>query len=165
MTSHPSEHHTTHNTRNAGTGEPADWAADYEGPASTPVTSQLKGPYGTTLTVIDVVPTCRGVNGGTAVKVGVREPNGGPEIGWVAYGHLDNVRVAKGQTVYPDTVLGYIGTGYPRNSSCWTGPHLHIEGFNHKQMSCYYDPRSVAPGTPLGRVGGSDVRARRSRCP
>lgn len=166
LSSHPSEHHKARNTADAATGKPADWAADYEVAAGTPITPQLKGPYGTTLTVIDIVPSCGGgLNGGTAVKIGVREPNGGPEIGWVAYLHLSDVSVSEGQTVYPDTVLGVIGDGFPVNDLCWTGPHLHVEGFNHKQYSCFYDHASVAPGSPLGRVGGSDVTTAPTRCP
>jgi len=166
LSSHPSTHHKARNTADAATGKPADWAADYQVAAGTPITPQLKGPYGTTLTVIDIVPSCgSGLDGGTAVKIGVREPNGGPEIGWVAYLHLTSVSVTEGQTVYPDTVLGVIGDGFPQNESCWTGPHLHVEGFNHEKYSCFYDPASVAPGTPLGRVGGSDVTTAPAHCP
>lgn len=166
LSSHPSTHHRARNTADAATGRPADWAADYAVAPGTPITPQLNGPAGTTLTVIDVVPSCgSGLDGGTAVKIGVREPNGGTEIGWVAYLHLSNVSVTKGQTVSPGTVLGVVGDGFPQNASCWTGPHLHVEGFNHEKYSCFYDPTAVAPGTPLGRVGGSDVTSERARCP
>jgi len=159
-------HHRAVNTVDAATGAPADWAADWVTGAGTPITPQLKGPYGTTLRVIGIVPACGGgADGGTAVKIGVSEPNGGPEIGWVAYLHLANVGVAEGQVVYPDTVLGTVADGLPYNENCWTGPHLHVEGFNHAQHSCFYDPPAVAPGTPIGRIGGGDVGAPQSRCP
>ena len=116
--------------------------------------------------MLDIVPACQGgANGGTSVKIGVREPNSGPMIGWVAYVHLANVRVQKGQTVYPDTVLGQVGDGFPVNDACWDGPHVHLAGYNYHQYSCYADPASVAPGDTLGRVGGSDVTAPRTRCP
>lgn len=165
LSSHPRDHHRAENMRDAQTGEYADWAADYAVDAGTPVRSRLNGPYGTTLTVLAVVPSCGGGGGGTAVKVGVRAPNGGPELGWAAYLHLADVAVAEGQTVYPDTVLGVVGDGFVVDEACWTGPHLHVEGFNRDEYSCYYAPSSVGEGTALGRVGGSDVSAAQQPCP
>lgn len=167
LTSHPSNHHLVVNNRD-DSGELADWAEDWSLPAGAEVRPQLNGPYGTELYVLDIVEACRGGGGGASVKVGVRAPNGGGDIAWVAYVHLGEVRVQKGQPVYKDTVIGLIGDGFPYNENCWTGPHLHLEGYNEHEFSCYVDyavGHRVQPGAPLGRVGGSDVAGPKQACP
>jgi len=163
LTSHPADHHRV--TTDPETGQSSDWASDWSVSAGTPITPQLNGPYGTTLKVMDVQPSCSGgADGGTAVRIAVYEPNGGPRIGWVAYLHLADVAVSAGQVVATDTVIGTVGSFTP-NEACWTGPHVHIEGFNDHEYSCYYAPASVAPGNPIGRIGGSDVGSAPAPCP
>jgi hypothetical protein len=164
LNSHPRDHHRMVNARDAETGLDADWAEDLAAGAGASVTPRLNGPYGTEYSVIDVFPACRtGAEGGQAVKVEIRAPNGGEVIGWVVYGHLGEVRVSEGQMVYNDTVLGTIGDGFPY---CWTAPHLHLEAYNEAQHACYYEVGAAIPaGTPLGRLGGDNVGAPRSVCP
>lgn len=163
LTSHPDGHHTAVNFRDAETGYPGDWSADYGVAAGTPVRPRLSGPDGLTLTVVKVAPSCSNGGGGDGVQVSVRE--GGTEIGRVAYLHLQDVRVAEGDTIDTDTVLGVVGGDIAHDESCWTGPHLHLEGFNRSDYSCYLAPATASPGTPLGRIGGSDVQQRETACP
>ncbi|MDT9593606.1 M23 family metallopeptidase [Nocardioides zeae] len=163
LTSHPVGHHTANNFRDAETGYPGDWSADYGLAAGTPVRPRLSGPDGLTLTVAKVAPACTNGGGGQGVQVSVGDASG--EIGRVAYLHLEDVTVAEGDTVSTDTVLGVVGGDIAYDSSCWTGPHLHLEGFNRSDYSCFIAPETAAPGTPLGRIGGSDVQQRETACP
>lgn len=164
LTSHPDGHHTAVNFNDAATGNPADWSLDYGTSAGTPVTPRLAGPAGMSLEVVDVAASCKNGGGGSGVKVAVREADG-TTIGTVSYLHLDDIAVAEGQAIATDTVLGVVGGDFAVDSACWTGPHLHIEGYNATDYSCYYAPSTVEPGAAIGRIGGSDVGARVSACP
>lgn len=163
LTSHPVGHHTANNFRDDETGLPADWSADYGVAAGTPITPRLNGPAGLTFTVAKVAPSCSNGGGGSGVQISVSE--GGAEIGRVAYLHLSNVGVNVGDVVDSSTVLGTVGGDFAYDENCWTGPHLHLEGFNRSDYSCYVAPQSTEPGTVLGRIGGSDVQGRETACP
>ncbi|MDO9455977.1 M23 family metallopeptidase [Nocardioides sp.] len=157
LASSPSSHSPSKSAA-AANGVSSDWAGDWGASEGTEVKPDLKGPYGTTLVVKSVFPVCSGGAGGTGVTIDVRAPNGGPAIGAVSYLHLNNLAVSPGQTVYPDTVLGVVGTYPGAAEDCWDGAHVHIEGYNYSQgdQSCYYET-AASPGARLGRVGGSDV--------
>jgi hypothetical protein len=164
MSSHPDGHHTAVNFRDPETGNSADWSADYAAAAGTAVKPRLSGPSGMTLAVADIAPSCSNGGGGTGVKVSVADSDGST-IGTVSYLHLAEVGVSVGDTVSTDTVLGTIGGDFAVDSACWTGPHLHVEGYNDSDYSCYYAPETVEPGTAIGRIGGSDVTGRVTPCP
>ncbi|TDT30841.1 peptidase M23-like protein [Naumannella halotolerans] len=160
---HPDGHHTASNFTDPETSYSADGAADYGVAAGTPIKPRLNGPSNLELKVSKVAPSCSGGGGGTGVQVEVSE--GSEVIGFVSYLHLSDVDVEVGDVVDSDTVLGEIGTGYTQDENCWTGPHLHLEGFNRADYSCWATPSSVSAGSTLGRIGGSDVGQAGTACP
>ena len=104
-----------------------------------------------------------GRQGGQAVKV--RVTAGGVNLGTIWYLHLANVAVAAGQTHGNGVRLGDTATGLPRDDSCWTGSHVHMEPRNLSGYACYIPlgaGTGVGPGTVIGRmgsVGGTGIRS------
>jgi hypothetical protein len=159
----PSQHHIVYG---------GDWSADLQSVAvGAPVVLYAAPQDGQTAVnaVVEVVrPACASgviADGGYRVTVGLF--TGGTKIGTVTYAHV-NPSVNQGATVSRwNTQLGVVGNY--RSSSCWTGPHVHVEMYSQHNYACYN--RGWAPGQAMnptnfiGFTGGAYASAQRSACP
>lgn len=88
-------------------------------------------------------------DGGHRVTVGLH--TGGTKIGSVIYAHIEP-SVSQGATISCwNTQLGVVGNYTP--SSCWTGPHVHVELYSQHNYACYNG--TWAPGQASRRPTSS----------
>lgn len=150
-----------------------DWAMDEKAAAGQQAmvyVAPQDGQSSITTKIDSVRPACAShvINdGGYVVVVGVY--NGSARVGYIAYAHL-NPSVSVGQTV--DRWGGVIGTvGSYRNDpvGCWSGSHVHIEGYNTKNFSCFngtYGAGQVMHRSNfVGFLGGTRATHTRQACP
>jgi putative cell wall-binding protein len=158
VTSSPGTHHRMRNT-------PGDWSMDVGAGAGTPVIARFGSSRTITLHVDVVAGSCASGGGGRRVQVGVHVD--GVYVGWVNYLHIEPT-VAAGQWLENGAQVGTVGSGYPIDSSCWTGPHVHIEPYNDQSYSCFQsrpEGQSVSAGERLGVIGGEWAGGVNQACP
>ena len=142
---HPTTHPSTHHRPYGG-----NLSVDLYAQEGTAVRVRVLNPTGTLEVRVARVyptPTNSGLNCGTNVKLNILVD--GQVIGWVQYGHLDEVNVQGGQTIANGTILGVL-RWWPRSADCYdvisaNGVHTHFEVRNQSNASCYIDP-------PRGRI-------------
>ena len=93
----------------------------------------------------------------------------GVKVGTVTYSHLTRFPITSGN-VPVGAKIGDIVTAADgvSGSSCWGGPHVHVEPRNDIKYGCYFKGLlgSNANGsTPLGIVGGERATAPNTPCP
>lgn len=94
--------------------------------------------------------------------------SGSTRIGSATYGHL-NLAVSQGATIDRwGTLIGHVGTGYPKNDLCWSGPHVHFQMFSTHHYACFNKGYNL--GSPikttnfLGFTGGNVASKERQAC-
>lgn len=141
-----------------------DWSMDIAG--SGDVVVRLSSPHAVSLRVEQVSAACAGGRQG-ASAVRVRVLLDGASVAVLVYAHVADVAVGAGQTIGNGTRLGRVATGLPYNSSCWTGPHVHVEARNDAGYACY-TPLGVGAaingGTTIGQVGAVGAGGIRAPC-
>jgi len=162
----PSVHHWLANARDQG-----DWAVDLPTASGQKVVlyvaPEARGTAVTTK-VDQIGAACaNGRNGGSFDTVGIY--SGSLRAGSITYAHI-NPSVRLGQTLNRwGSVVGTVGSGYPRNSACWTGPHVHLQMYSTKRYSCYnkgYTHNYPVHRTNfVGFTGGNKASAPRRACP
>lgn len=137
---HPDAHPSTHHTPYGG-----NWSVDLYGAEETEVRIHALNPTGgLRIQVAEVypTPTNSGLDCGTNVKINILV--GGQMIGWVQYGHLDEVSVQQGRRIANGTLLGVL-RWWEKSADCYDvetneGVHTHLEVSNESNASCYIDP-------------------------
>lgn len=159
-------HHFMTNARDYG-----DWATDIKVGAGVQVVlyaAPQNGGYNVTTKVEQVGPACSsGRDGASMVAVGVYA--NGVKVGSIKYGHV-RPSVSEGQWINRwGTSIGTVATGMTPNDLCWTGPHVHLEGFNVHNYSCFNRGYGIGswldPSNFVGFVGGARVGGYRQPCP
>lgn len=93
----------------------------------------------------------------------------GMKVGTVAYAHLTNFPITSGSVPVGARIGDLVTAAHGvRSSSCWTGPHVHVEPRNDKKYGCFFPGllnRRVDGSIPLGLVGGEWATAVNQRCP
>jgi hypothetical protein len=170
----PTVHHIVYySTFDWGTGID-DWAADDQGVTPGERVMLYAAPVNSGYTVsahIDTVgPACasgRISDGGYRVTVGIYA--GSTKIGTVTYAHI-KPSVSAGQWV-PRWGARIGSVGSYTWSSCWQGPHVHIEMSNRHNYSCFSNIFLKYPGAKLsetnfqGYLGGGYASGSRRACP
>jgi len=159
----PTQHHIVYG---------GDWSADLQSVSvGAPVLLYAAPQNGTTPVnaVVEVVrPACASgvvADGGYRVTVGLF--TGGTKIGTATYAHI-NPSVSQGATISRwNTQLGVVGNY--RSSSCWRGPHVHVELFSQHNYACYnrgWAPgQAMSPTNFIGFIGGAFASGPRAACP
>jgi len=93
----------------------------------------------------------------------------GAKVGTVTYAHLANFRYTAG-SVPVGAQIGDVATVADglRSSSCWSGPHVHVEPRNDFRYGCFFRQplgAGVGASSPLGLVGGERASAVNVLCP
>lgn len=119
-----------------------------------------------TAKVDQIGSACLGGGGGSFVTVGLY--TGSLRIGSATYAHIQP-SVGVGQTLPRwGALVGYVGSGYPINSACWTGSHVHFQLYSNRHYACFN--RGYTLGYPISRTnflgftGGNVASAPRSAC-
>ena len=160
----PTVHHWLGNATDQG-----DFAVDLIANAGQPV-YLYAAPQGSNVSVtarVDQVgDSCVGGGGGSFATIGLY--SGSTRIGSTTYAHLQ-LAVSPGQTLNRwGSLVGYVGSGYPQNSACWTGPHVHFQLFSTHHYACFN--RGYSLGYPLsttnflGFTGGNVASGARQAC-
>ncbi|MBB4910575.1 M23 family metallopeptidase [Actinophytocola algeriensis] len=159
----PSQHHIPYN---------GDWSADLQSVrVGAPVVLYAAPQNGSTSVSarVEIVrPACASgviADGGYRVTVGLF--TGGTKIGSATYAHI-NPSVSQGATIPRwNTQLGVVGNY--RSSSCWTGPHVHVELYSQHNYACYnrgWAPgQAMSPTNFIGFTGGAFASGQRAACP
>lgn len=149
-------------------GQPGDWSMDiHTSGQARPAYARFDHRDGLALEIVHIGETCRNGGGGQYVVVNVKV--GGIDVGRVAYGHLVNVR-GRGPLNNGDQI-GTVATGLnpPDGSSCWSGPHVHMEASNFQRYSCFTPVAAGhnfnVTGHVMGIVGGEFASGVNQRCP
>ncbi len=159
-------HHWLGNARDKG-----DFAIDLIAPAGQSVqvyAAPQDGRTGITARIDQVGAACRGgANGGQFVTVGLYA--GSQRVGSATYAHISPT-VSVGQSISRwGGQVGTVGTGYPRNSECWTGPHVHTQVFSTKNYGCYNGGyalgQTIRKSNFFAFTGGNKASAPRRSCP
>jgi len=142
-----------------------DFAVDDAAGPGAPVIARFANPTGAlTLSLAGTFEPCKVAGtGGTGVIVDVSID--GQVVGRVHYGHLANVTVTSGPISNGDQI-GTLYNGEP--TSCWTGPHVHVEPGGNATFACFVGRSLGGPATgseALGVIGGGYVSADDSTCP
>lgn len=88
-----------------------------------------------TAKVTQIGAACRRGNGGSFVTVSFYQ--GSTRIGSATYAHI-TPSVSVNQVVNRwGTKIGTVGSGYPKNNECWTGPHVHTQVFSVRNHACF----------------------------
>ncbi|HEV3000435.1 MAG TPA: hypothetical protein VGW75_06820 [Solirubrobacteraceae bacterium] len=160
LTSSPQEnppHHTPFD---------GDWAVDVAGAVGRPVFARFSNVNGAlALRVVGHFEPCASPNQGTAgVGLRVQVIIEGVVVGVVNYAHLANPHpageIANGQQI------GTMASG--SSTSCWSGPHVHMEPRNEKRYACFQATplnSTIGAGTKLGVIGGEFAAGRNQLCP
>ena len=136
-----------------------------------PVYARFRNTNGSlTLTVAQVARACRSGNfndGGNKIVLNVNI--NGSKVGTVTYSHLTSIRYSSGN-VPVGAHIGDVATAADglSSSSCWGGPHVHVEPRNDRSYGCFFrQPLGTAVGatTPLGLVGGERASTVNRLCP
>jgi hypothetical protein len=158
LSSSPQEpHHTPYG---------GDWSVDVAGAAGRPVHARFSNVSGSLgLSVVGTFEPCAYPNGGTGGSgVRVQVSVDGVVLGVVNYSHLSNAR-----GVGPLNNGDQIGTMVAgKKTSCWTGPHVHMEPRNASKFACFQPiplGSSLGAGTKLGVIGGEFAGAKNQACP
>jgi hypothetical protein len=143
-----------------------DWAVDLRIPGNQSV-YLYAAPQNTSLSISARIESVTATCAGQTVKVALY--NGATKVGWVSYTHI-RAAVTAGRWVSRwGTKLGTVGTGYAPNSSCWTGPHVHLEMYSQHAYACYnkgWRPGQAFKSTNfLGFIGGNYASGPRRACP
>lgn len=163
----PTVHHWLSNATDQG-----DWAVDLIAPADQEVRLYV-APQNTAVAIttkIDQVGAAcgGGRNGGNFVTVGIY--SGSTRIGSATYAHLRLAAgITQGTTINRwNSLLGYVGKGYPVDVNCWTGPHVHFQLFSNKNYACFNKGYSLGSALSrenfLGFTGGNVASAPRKAC-
>lgn len=136
-----------------------------------PVYARFRNTNGSlSLTVNTVARACRSgvfAHGGNKIVLNVHI--NGTKVGTVTYAHLTSIRYSSGAVpvgAHIGDVATY-GDGLS-DSSCWRGPHVHVEPRNDAKYGCFFrQPLGTAAGsgTPLGLIGGERAAGANVRCP
>jgi hypothetical protein len=103
------------------------------------------------------VPACANGNpssGGYVVQIEVQAFHAGTwtPIGWVKYGHVDNINVNNGTVI--SNAFSFATASWNYDGSCSTAPHVHMEPYNYRHYACYTNRSPFAYYDTLARVGG-----------
>jgi hypothetical protein len=143
-----------------------DWSVDVAGAAGRPVYARFANRSGTlSLSVVGTFEPCAASNAGTAgAGVLVQVAVNGVVVGTVHYAHLANPHA-----VGPIANGDQIGTMVAGTvSSCWGGPHVHMEPRNAAGYSCFQATplnSSISSSTRLGVIGGQYATGPNQLCP
>ncbi len=142
-----------------------DFALDAAAGAGTAVHARFSHASGNlSLSLAGTFDPCRvkGTGGsGVIVNVAIN----GQAIGSVRYAHLSGIPKASG-TISNGEMIGRLYTG--ARSSCWTGPHVHIEPLSSSGYACFVGRplnSAFAGENQLGVVGGQHVGGINRACP
>lgn len=136
-----------------------------------PVFARFRNTNGSlSLTVHQVAPACGSGqfrDGGNRIVLNVLI--NGAKVGTVAYSHLTSIRYTSG-AVPVGAHLGDVATAADglAASSCWSGPHVHVEPRNDVRYGCYFARplnSGVDGNTPLGLIGGERAGGVNQVCP
>jgi len=163
VSSAPPTHHVTVNfgeefsldlVRNAGSvGRDVWFKAEAMAPASAVRGRVLKGGKDA------LVPLCKSnvwAHGGGGLQILVEALYNGTwtPVGWVLYGHIQELTVADGDVIASPTIIAKV-TGLRDNITCSTGGHLHLGFRNLDQYPCWATARNTLVDGPIAQLGGS----------
>lgn len=165
VTSDPGDHHTVYSGA-LYYGLAGDWAVDIGGGGDVYARFATDGTLALeVLSTFDACANSAARGGGRAVAIRVMVD--GVEIARIVYAHLANERGPG--PLENGGRLGSVYTGPVKDTSCWTGPHVHVEPSNAKKYSCFTaaarQDRAVDATTRIGVVGGEYVGGTRQQCP
>lgn len=147
-------------------GQPGDFAYDIGAPAGRPVYARFASGGNVSLAVVQHGNACANPANGAGHALAVRVAVDGVEVARVVYSHLDNLH-----PLGPIANGAQIGTvhGGSSQTSCWTGPHVHVEPSNVQRYACFNTgvriPNGVSGSTTLGVVGGEFASGVNQGCP
>lgn len=126
---------------------------------------------GLSLTVASIGRACASgsfADGGDRITLNVFI--NGAKVGTVAYAHLTNFSYGVGAGVPVGGRLGRPVTTADgvNGSSCWTGPHVHVEPRNDVRYGCFFAGQlnhGANGGTPLGIIGAEYAGGKNVACP
>ena len=109
-------------------------------------------------------PICgRWSDGGGGLQVGIEVLHDGTwkSVGWVLYGHVQDMTVDDGDVIESPTSVARV-TALRDNVYCSTGGHLHLGFSDSAHHPCWAVARRVLTDGPVAQVGGS--RESLSKC-
>lgn len=146
-----------------------DYSFDVGGSGSA--YARFRNPNATlSLTVASIGRACRSgsfADGGDRITLNVLL--NGVKVGTVAYAHLTNFPITSGSVPVGARIGDLVTAAHGvRSSTCWTGPHVHVEPRNDQKYACFLPGmlnRRVDGSVPLGVVGGEWASGVNQRCP
>lgn len=95
-------------------------------------------------------------DGGGGLQVGIEVLHNGTwrSIGWVLYGHVQDMTVNDGDIVESGTSIAKV-TALRDNNYCSTGGHLHLGFSDTAHHPCWAVERRVSMDGPIAQVGGN----------
>jgi hypothetical protein len=109
-------------------------------------------------------PICsKWAHGGGGLQVGIEVLHNGTwkSVGWVLYGHVQDMTVDDGDVLESPTGIAKV-TGLHDNNYCSTGGHLHLGFSDTTHNPCWAVTRRVPTDSPIAQVGGN--RESLSKC-
>ena len=145
-----------------------DWSEDLAAAGGSPVYARFANASGSlALNVAGTFEPCAPPNqgrGGVGVTIEVRI--NGTLLGNVKYLHLSNVTQGSGP-IGNGAQIGTVMSGQAA-TSCWGGPHVHIEPINISKYSCWLR-RGLGSGfgsnSAMGVIGGEYASGVNQACP
>lgn len=167
-------------TDNPDSSRGGNWSFDYYAPSNTQVKFSASGIGVAGSTVVGRVrglaPTCDddpgGLEAGRTVFIDIINSLTTEWYGWVSYGHLKDISVTHGQTIFVNQVLGKT-ENWGNVTGCYevnneNGVHTHMEVWNRYRNACFMDWGSMGYplgyGARLGDVGRANYANYRTPC-
>lgn len=110
-------------------------------------------------------PICgRWSEGGGGIQIGIEVLHDGiwSSVGWVLYGHVQDMTVDDGEVIESPTSIAKV-TALRDNLMCSTGGHLHLGFSNTAHHPCWAASRHLPTDSAIAQVGGN--RESLSKCP
>jgi murein DD-endopeptidase MepM/ murein hydrolase activator NlpD len=102
-------------------------------------------------------PICgKWAHGGGGLQVGIEVLHNGTwkSVGWVLYGHVQDMTVDDGDVLENPTSIAKV-TALHDNNYCSTGGHLHLGFSDTTHHPCWSVARRVPTDSPIAQVGGN----------
>ncbi len=111
-------------------------------------------------------PICKSnvwAHGGGGLQIGIEVLHAGAwvPVGWVLYGHVQDMLVADGDVIESPARLAKV-TGLKDNVACSTGGHLHLGFRNTEGYPCWVREQKIDVDGTVAQLGGA--RTARTPC-
>ncbi len=114
-------------------------------------------------------PLCKSnvwAHGGGGLQIGVEVLHAGTwtAIGWVLYGHVQDMTVNDGDLLESPTKIAKV-TGLKDMIACSTGGHIHMGLKNTIRYPCWVTDRQITEDGVIGQLGGERSRLSKAEPP